>query len=421
MSQTSSLPSAGTAGGGARGRKIQLGAMMFLQYAIWGAWAPVLASHLFDNLGFSGVQAGWIFALLPLATIIAPIVGGQVADRYFSTERVIGFLAFTGGALMIVVARTTNFDAMFVLMLVYCLLYAPTLALTNSIAMANMDDSEKEFGAIRVWGTLGWIAAGWMLTGWRWFGEIDVLPAMQGDMLFLAGILSIVMGLQSFLLPHTPPQREGVSPWAFLESVKMLKAKDFAVFVGITFVVATELEFYYILTAPFLQSAAIGISETNIPAVMTIAQFAEIFVMAFMLSWALKKYGMRKTLAIGVIAWPIRYIIFAIGSPAWLVIASLMLHGFCYVFFFVAAFIYVDKVAPPDIRASAQSLIAIIALGMGRFLGSLFAGGVRDWFTVDGVTNWTHVFLVPCALTIVCAVAFLLFFREESGPAPGEA
>jgi nucleoside transporter len=296
------------------------------------------------------------------------------------------------------------------------MLYAPTLALTNSIAMINMEDSEKEFGAIRVWGTLGWIAAGLMLTGWRWFGESDVLPAMQGDMLFLAGALSILMGIQSFFLPHTPPQREGVSPWAFLESMKMLKVKDFAVFVGITFVVATELEFYYILTAPFLESDAIGVSSTNIPAVMTIAQIAEIFVMAFMLSWALKKYGMRKTLAIGVIAWPIRYIIFAIGSPAWLVIASLMLHGFCYVFFFVAAFIYVDKVAPPDIRASAQSLIAIIALGLGRFLGSLFAGWVRDFFTTDGVTNWTNVFLVPCALTIFCAVAFLLFFREESEP-----
>jgi MFS family permease len=388
------------AGGSARGRKVQLGAMMFLQYAIWGAWAPVLSSHLLGDLGFSGSQVGWIYALLPLATIIAPIVGGQVADRYFATERVIGFLAFTGGIVLMVVARTADFDTMFALMLVYCLLYAPTLALTNSIAMANMDDSEKEFGAIRVWGTLGWIAAGWMLTGWRWFGEIDVLPAMQGDMLFLAGILSIVMGLQSFLLPHTPPQREGVSPWAFFESVKMLKVKDFAVFVAITFVVATELEFYYILTAPFLESAAIGVSSRNIPAVMT---------------------GMRKTLAIGVVAWPVRYIIFAIGSPAWLVIGSLMLHGFCYVFFFVAAFIYVDKVAPPDIRASAQSLIAIIALGLGRFLGSLFAGGVRDWFTTDGVTNWTNVFLVPCALTIVCAVAFLLFFREESGPAAGEA
>ena len=408
-------------GGGGSGRKIQLGAMMFLQYAIWGAWAPVLSSYLLNDLGFSGAQVGWIYALLPLATIVSPLIGGQVADRYFSTERVIGFLAITGGILLMVVARMTDFRAMLVLMLVYCLLYAPTLALTNSIAMINLEDSEKEFGRIRVWGTLGWIAAGWMLTGWRWLGESDAALAMSGDMLLLAGGLSIIMGLQSFGLPHTPPQKEGVSPWAFLESMKMLRVKDFAVFVGITFVVATELEFYYILTAPFLESEAIGISSRNIPAVMTIAQFAEIFVMAFLLSWSLQKYGMRKTLAIGVIAWPIRYIIFAIGSPAWLVVASLTLHGFCYVFFFVAAFIYVDKVAPPDIRASAQSLIAIIALGMGRFLGSLFAGGIRDLFTTDAGTNWTNVFLVPCALTLLCAVAFLLFFREESEPAPVEA
>ena len=389
---------------------------MFLKYAIWGAWAPVLSSYLLGDLGFSGSQVGWIYALLPLATIISPLIAGQVADRYLASEKVIAFLQLGGGVLLLFAARITEFDKLAVVMLFYCLLYAPTLALTNSVAMINMKDSEKEFGVIRVWGTLGWIAAGLMLTGWRWFGETDALSAIQGDMLFLAGILSLVMGLQAFLLPHTPPQREGVSPWAFLESLKMLKVKDFAVFVGITFVVATELEFYYILTAPFLESEAIGISSRNIPAVMTIAQFAEIFVMAFFLSWSLKRYGMRRTLAIGVVAWPIRYIIFAIGAPAWLVIASLALHGFCYVFFFVAAFIYVDKVAPPDIRASAQSLIAIIALGFGRFLGSLFAGWIRDVFTTDAGTNWRYVFLVPCALTIFCAVAFLLFFREESEP-----
>jgi MFS family permease len=202
--------------------------------------------------------------------------------------------------------------------------------------------------------------------------------------------------------------------------MKMLKAKQFAVFIAITFVVSTELEFFYILTGPFLQSDSIGVSPSNLPAVMTIAQFAEIFVMAFGLSWALKRYGMRKTLAIGVVAWPIRYVIFAIGGPAWLVIASLALHGFCYVFFFVAAFIYVDKVAPPDIRASAQSMIAIVALGLGRFLGSLFAGKIQEMFTTELGTNWTGVFLVPCALTLACAVAFLLFFREEEG-APAAA
>ncbi len=402
-------------------KKTRLGVMMFLQYAIWGAWAPVLSSYLINDVGFSGGQVGWIYALLPLATIISPFIGGQVADRYFSSEKVIGFLAFTGGVLLLVVSRTTDFNVMFVLMLVYSLLYAPTLALTNSIAMINLKDSEAEFGKIRVWGTLGWIAAGWLLTGWRWGGEDGVLPMVQGDTLFLAGLISIVMGFQSFTLPRTPPQKEGVKPWAFLESLKMLKIKDFAIFVGITFVVATELEFYYILTAPFLESDKIGVSGASVPAVMTIAQVAEIFVMAFLLSYWLKKYGMRRTLAFGVIAWPIRYIIFAIGAPPWLVIASLALHGFCYVFFFVAAFIYVDKVAPADIRASAQSLIAIVALGFGRFLGSLFAGKIRDVFTVAGETNWTLVFLVPCALTVLCAVAFLLFFREESAPAPAEA
>jgi MFS family permease len=162
------------------------------------------------------------------------------------------------------------------------------------------------------------------------------------------------------------------------------------------------------------------VSSANVPAVMTIAQLAEIFVMAWGLSYFLKKYGMRKTLAIGVVAWPIRYVIFAIGGPPWLVIASLALHGFCYVFFFVAAFIYVDKVAPPDIRASAQSLIAIVALGLGRFLGSLFAGEIRDVFTTEAGTNWTNVFLVPCALTVACAIAFLLFFREETPEAVTE-
>jgi nucleoside transporter len=390
---------------------------MFLQYAIWGAWAPVLSSYLINDLGFSGGQVGWIYALLPLATIISPFIGGQAADRYFSSEKVIGFLSFSGGVLLLIVARTTDFTAMAVLMLIYCLIYAPTLALTNSIAMINLKDSEEEFGGIRVWGTLGWIAAGWLLTGWRWLGDSAAVPVPMGDTLLLGGVLSIIMGLQSFTLPKTPPVTEGVKPWAFLESLKMLRIRSFAIFVGITFVVATELEFYYILTAPFLESESIGVSSTNVPAVMTIAQLAEIFVMAYLLSRFLKKYGMRNTLAIGVVAWPIRYVIFAIGSPAWLVIASLALHGFCYVFFFVAAFIYVDKVAPPDIRASAQSMIAIVALGFGRFLGSIFAGEIRDLFTIGDVTNWTHVFLVPCALTVLCAFAFLLFFREERAAA----
>jgi len=392
--------------------------MMFLQYAIWGAWAPVLSAYLDSGLGFNGPQIGVIFALLPLATIVAPILGGQIADRWLPSEKVIAYLQIAGGVLLLIMSQMTSYPAMLILMLFYCIFYAPTLAITNSIAMINLEDTEKEFGAIRVWGTLGWIAAGWLLTGWRAMGEGFQL---SGDTLFLAGIFSVIMGFQAFSLPHTPPKKEGVNPWAFLEAFKMLKDKKFLIFIGITFVVSTELEFYYILTAPFLMSDSIGLSGTVIPAVMTIAQVAELFVMAWLLSLFLKKYGMRKTLAFGVIAWPLRYIIFAIGAPKWLVIASLALHGFCYVFFFVAAFIYVDKVAPPDVRASAQSLIAIVALGLGRMIGSVFAGQVWEMFKDPaGVTNWTNVFLVPCALTLVCAVAFILFFREEQPTHPVE-
>ncbi|NKB86820.1 MAG: MFS transporter [Acidobacteria bacterium] len=394
------------------GAKFQLGAMMFLQYAIWGAWAPVLSAHLFGELSFTGAQVGFVYSLLPLATIIAPFVGGQLADRYFASEKVIAVLQLAGGGMLMYASTVTEYGELVTVMLVYCLLYAPTLALTNSIAMSNLESSEDEFGRVRVWGTIGWIAAGWALTAWRTMGG-----AGSGDMLMLAGVFSIVMGLQSFMLPHTPPNKESSSPWAFLEALRMLGDRNFATFMAISFVVATELQFYYVLTGPYLESARIGIASASVPAVMTIAQIAEIFVVAVVLSWFLKKYGMRATLALGVIAWPIRYVIFAIGAPWWLVVASLTLHGFCYVFFFVAAFIYVDGLAPPDIRGSAQSLIAIVTLGIGSFVGSNFAGWVQNRFTVDGVTDWTTVFLVPCAITIGCAVAYLLFFKDDREPA----
>lgn len=396
-------------------KAFQLGIMMFLQYAIWGAWAPVLSAYMQSELGFNGTQVGTIYSLLPLATIIAPFAGGQLADRYFASERIIGVLQLLGAGMLYVAAQTTDYGSLMIVMFLYCMLYAPTLALTNSIAMINLEDSERQFGRVRVGGTIGWIAAGLMLASWRtWLQPAPV----AGDLLLLAAALSAVMGIHSFTLPHTPPRKDNVNPLAFLESLKMLKDPNFAIFMVICFVVATELQFYYVLTAPFLESGAIGLSSASVPAWMTIGQAAEIFVMVFVLSWSLKRYGMRKTLAIGVIAWPIRYIIFSIGSPVWLVLASLSLHGFCYVFFFVAAFIYVDQVAPKDVRASAQSLIAIVTLGLGSFVGANFSGWVQTYFTRGETTDWSSVFLVPVAITVACAVAFLLFFKEKHARGP---
>ena len=409
--------------------KFRLGLMMFLQYAIWGSWAPVLSAYLQNNLGFSGVQLGIIFSLLPLATIISPFVGGQFADRYFPSQKVIAVLQLAGGVILILIANITAFTTMMWLMLLYCLVYAPTLALTNSIAFLNLKSSEKEFGSIRVWGTIGWIAAGWALAGWRALAKSPEGIAMKGDTLLLAGIFSLLMGLLSFGLPHTPPNKEGAKPWAFLEALKMFKDRNFLIFCIISFVVATELQFYYVLTSPFLTSAAIGVNQKYVSAVMTIAQIAEIFVMAFMLSWALKKFGMRRTLTLGILAWPIRYIIFMIGTPSWLVIASLSLHGFCYVFFFTAAYIYVDSIAPKDIRHSAQGLIATIILGFGNFVGSLFCGWIQTLFLKDtsgaGIealrAGWQKTFLIPTALTILCLIIFLAFFRDKKAAAPAVA
>jgi nucleoside transporter len=310
---------------------------------------------------------------------------------------------------------------MALMMSIYCLLYAPTLALTNSIAFINLKSSEKEFGMIRVWGTIGWIAAAYVLTGWRLLAKPGGAIAFKGDTLLLAGIFSLAMGIQSFKLPHTPPRKEGVKPWAFLEAIKMMKEKNFLVFIIIAFVVATELMFYYILTGPFLTSEKIGVPSTVLPWVMTIAQLAEIFVLAFLLPYLITRIGIRNILVIGILAWPARYIIFAIGRPSWLVIASLALHGFCFVFFFAAAFIYVDVVSPRDIRHSAQSLITLVTYGIGNAIGSPFAGWIRDHFTKNEVTNWTSVFLVPCVLTILCAFVFLLLFRPKPAAAPQQA
>jgi len=403
------------------GKKFQLVIMMFLQYAIWGAWFPVLSDYMLNTLGFNGIQVGVIYSLLPLATIISPFIGGQLADRYFSTQKVIAFLQLFGGVFLILLSFVSDYKLMMLLMFLYTLMYAPTLALTNSITFHHLTDSEREFGWIRVGGTFGWIVIGLLLSGWRILAGKGSMPEFAGDALMLAGIASIIMGIYAFFLPHTPPSKEAKNPLAFMEAFKMLKNTNFAIFIVICFVVSTELMFYYQLTGPFLTSTKIGVSSSGLAGVMAIAQAAEIFVLALMLPWFLPKFGMRKTLTLGILAWPIRYIIFSIGSPVWLVISSLALHGFCFVFFFAAAQIYVDTVAPKDIRASAQSMISFVTYGLGLYLGSHFAGLIQNMFSEIGVkgeivsTDWTLVFLVPTALTVICAIIFVLTFKEKLG------
>lgn len=398
--------------------RVRLSIMMFLQYAIWGAWAPFIWNHLVSKspgLGMSDVQAGIIFGMLALACIFDPFTGGQIADRWVPTEKFLGVVHLSAGVIMLILSRAHGFGHVALLMAAYSVLYAPTLALTSSLGFHHIGD-EKQFGKIRVLGTLGWIFAGVVLTIWRQIG----VPYGVADCMMLAGILGVIMGVFCFFLPHTPPSKDkSADPWAFRKAFVLLKNKNFLIFMLIAFVVTTELQFYYGPTEQFLQSPAVGISSKYTPLTMSVAQCAEIIAMAFILGFALRNWGVRKTMALGTIAWPMRYVIFAIGPfipvavARPLVIASLTFHGLGYTFFFVASQVYVDSVATKDIRASAQSLLSLVTLGVGTWLGSQFTGIIKEYFRPEtNVHAWTGFFLVPCTLTVLCAIAFLLFFRD---------
>ena len=389
--------------------KTRFGIMMFLQYAIWGSWTTALGAHL-DKIGFSGSEISAIYGCLWLGCIIAPFIGGQIADRLFPTQLFLSIAHLLGGVLLYFTAHQTEFSSMWTWMFAYCLLYAPTLALTNSICFRNLENAEVEFGKIRMWGTIGWIAVGWMVTFMRsqWHTENWTGGS---DLLLFASVASIIMGLYCFTLPKTPPVASQSSPLAFLEALSLLKDRNFLIFMMASFVVTTELQFYYIPTAPFLLD--MGAEEAWLTAIKTVAQIAEVVVLLFLLHISIQKLGIRLTMVIGILAWPIRYFLFMVPNLP-VVVSSLTLHGFGYAFFFVTSQIYVNMKASDDMRASAQAMLTFFTLGVGNYLGTLFTGYMLDTFKLaDGSTVWWKFFLVPAVLCTVMAFVFLLFFKDD--------
>jgi nucleoside transporter len=377
-----------------------LAVMMFLQYAIWGAWSVALSGYLEQELGFAGLGLALIYNALPLMNLIVPFTAGQVADRFMPAQYALALFHLLGGLLLFGLAFQRELLPMTTLMLAYAFFYAPTLALSNSVAFRNLKDPEVEFGPIRMWGTIGWIVANLLVTFVR--SNFQSLQWGVIDVFALAGGISVLAAVLSLTLPHTPPARESSDPLAFTKAFGLLRDPNYRIFFIIALIVGTELPLYYVLTFPFLQSAGgvVGITSENLPSWMTIAQVAEIFTIAFMLPAVLPIWGVRKTMLLGIFAWPARYAVFA-------------LDGFCYVFFFVVAFIYTDMVAPRDVRSSAQALINVAVLGVGMLIGGFFAGWLKDVFTTGGVTNYTMVFLVPTAITVLAGIAFALLFREK--------
>jgi len=409
----------------------RLGTMMFLQYALWGAWLPVTARYLSASisdggLGFSGGQIGMILGLAgSIGAIASPFIAGQIADRYFSTERILAFLVTTGAIVKWVTASQTDYQSWLVLSIIYSVLYMPTLALSNSISFAHIDDQENDFPKIRVWGTIGWIVASWAFPMiWlqtdlqlQWMppfivgAEIPNVTSRLADALKFSSIISISYGAFCFLLPHTPPKRDAVEKLAFKKAFDLFQYSSFTILVVASLAVSIIHQIYFLQTGPFLSH--IGIPDSQIGPAMTIGQFAEILAMAY-LGFFLKRLGFKKVITIGIAAYFFRYAIFGNTMlPVWIIVVSQVFHGFCYAFFFATAYIYVDKLADQDVRHSAQTVFGIIILGGGPVIGGWLSGYLQNMYTVDNVFSFSNFWYTMSAIGLVTMIFFFMLFQEQ--------
>ena len=409
----------------------RLGAMMFLQYALWGAWLPVTARYLSASvaeggLGFTGSQIGMTLGLAgSIGAVMAPFIAGQIADRYFSTERILAFLVTAGGVVKWITSYQTEYSAWLVLSIIYSVLYMPTLALSNSITFSHIDDQENDFPKIRIWGTLGWIVASWVFPmiwlqtnlNFQWMppfivgAEVPNVTSRLADALKFSGLISITYGVFCFLLPHTPPKKDAIEKLAFKKAFELFRFSSFTILVIASLAVSVIHQIYFLQTGPFLSH--IGILDSQIGPAMTIGQFAEILTMAY-LGFFLKRLGFKKVITIGVAAYFMRYAVFGTESfPVWVIIISQAFHGFCYAFFFAAAFIYVDKLADEDVRHSAQTVFGIIILGGGPVIGGWLSGYLQNIYTVENIFNYSNFWYTVSAIGLATMVFFYALFREQ--------
>jgi nucleoside transporter len=399
----------------------RLSIMMFLEFAIWGSWAVLIARHML-HLGFTDPQINLVYLTTAIGAMLSPLIAGWIADRFLPNQIFTGTVHLVGAVLLFLAWQQRTFASVFTVILLYAVLYMPTIALTNAIAFHHMKDSKK-FGYIRVWGTIGWIIINLSLSEYLRFWEQRPGASHIGDCLIAAAALSVIMGLYCFSLPNTPPTKNAKNPYAFLEALKLTANRNFAVLLAISFIVAIELPFYYNLTFLFLTEpgTGVGLAESTAAKAMLLGQIAEVGLM-LALAPALRNLGMRTTIILGILAWPLRYAIFAIGHPAWLIVAAQCLHGICYSFFFVGGMIAVERLAARDIRASAQGLIVFATNGVGMLIGSILAGQIASIFLLPtGGHAWAKIFMVPIAITVVAAIAFATLFKERQFQADAAA
>ena len=386
---------------------VKLALMMLLEYFIWGAWYVTMGTYMSVNLGSSGLQIAAAYSALAIATMISPFFVGMVADRFFAAQRIMGVLHLIGAVLLFLAIQISDNTAFYWIILLYSLLYMPTIALSNSIAFSQMTDPGKQFPWIRVFGTLGWIAAGLAI------GLLGIEKTQAT--FYIAASASAALGLISFILPNTPPKGKAADSSALsalgADAFVLFKSKSYAIFFVAAILVCIPLSFYYGFANLFLNEVGVD----NAASKMTLGQISEaVFILA--IPFLFNSIGVKKMLMLGMAAWILRYVCFAYGnidSNLWMLYAGIILHGICYDFFFVTGYMYTEKKAGEKIKNAAQGLFTFATYGAGMFIGTWFSGFTTEYYTLDGAFQWKEIWFVPAYIAIGVLIYFIIFFKEE--------
>ncbi|MEE3035501.1 MAG: nucleoside permease [Bacteroidota bacterium] len=390
--------------------RTKLSFMMFLEFFIWGGWFVTMGTFLSQSFNATGLQLANAYETQSIGAIIAPFIIGLIADRYFSAQKILGFLHIIGAILLYMAGSSDNFSSFYPFVLLYMILYMPTLALVNSVAFRQMSDPSKEFPPIRVFGTVGWIIAGLVIGFLGW--ESQNLLAYT---FYLTAAASALLGLFSFILPSTPPTADkgdySIKKILGLDALSLLNDKKYLIFFISSILICIPLAFYYQHANQFLNE--LGMARAA--AVMSLGQISEaLFIL--LLPIFLKRYGIKMTLIVGMLAWVLRYVLFAygdVGEKSWMLILGVILHGICYDFFFVSGQIYTDNKAGEQFKSSAQGLITLATYGLGMLVGFRSAGYITDQYVVDGGHDWTQIWMIPSGFALLVLIFFVLTFKNE--------